>query len=567
MVLFSLYTLVYVLLLGLSLVCFFLGVLFLLNVKMIIVEWLLLSLNSGTVSYTMLFDWMSFLFMGVVFFISCMVVLYSSDYMSSDLYMNRFVILVFLFVVSMILVITSFNLMGILLGWDGLGLISYCLVIYFQNRGSYSAGMLTALINRLGDASLIVGICWMLNYGCWHYLFYFDSFFMKYIIIFIVLASFTSSAQIPFSSWLPAAMAAPTPISALVHSSTLVTAGVYLMIRFSSSLVMLDCGIFMFLSIITMIMAGGCAVVEYDMSSIVALSTLGQLGLMMSCLLAGFSELCFFHLLTHALFKSLMFLCLGVYIHGYGGNQDIRFVGLVFLSYPFVSVCFCISSFSLSAMPFLSGYYSSDLIMEFISMGTLNMMLFLFFYLSAFLTVIYNFRMIYYSLIVDNTRLVSFLVGGEISINLFCIAILSIMSVVMGNVLFWFTLVKPVFTLLPTLIKIFPLLLFFMGLLVFMEYLGYLALGGAGKWLLIMEFSNLMWFFPKLMSLFGLLVLKWTYLINNYLGGGWLEDYGSRGITKFLFVYSLELYSLSFNTISIFFIWMLVLCLFLFFIS
>jgi NADH-ubiquinone oxidoreductase chain 5 len=185
----------------------------------VFIEWDIVSLNSSSVVMTFLFDWLSLLFMGFVFLISS-VILYSEDYMHGDLNISP-------------------NMVRILLGWDGLGLVSYYLVIYYQNVKSYNAGMLTALSNRIGDVALLIVIAWIINFGGWNYVFYLeflsDRFEMGLISLLVVLAAMTKSAQIPFSSWLPAAMAAPTPVSALVHSSTLVTAGVYLLISFTAA--------------------------------------------------------------------------------------------------------------------------------------------------------------------------------------------------------------------------------------------------------------------------------------------------------------------------------------------
>nr|ADZ47921.1 NADH dehydrogenase subunit 5 [Xenophyes cascus] len=558
MVFISFYTLVSFILLVVSIMVFLLGLLFFIEMSVVIMEWVLVNFNSTSISFTVILDWMSLVFTSVVCLVSFSVVLYSESYMSGDLYMNRFIILVSLFVLSMVLLILSPNLMGILVGWDGLGLISYCLIIYFQNSYSCRAGMLTALINRLGDAALIIGICWMMNYGCWHYLFYGGSCFSSYIMFFILLASFTSSAQIPFSSWLPAAMAAPTPVSALVHSSTLVTAGIYLIIRFSSGLDLYYSGGFLILSLLTMLMAGVCALIEYDMSSIVALSTLSQLGLMMSSLLVGLSELCFFHLLSHALFKSLMFLCVGAYIHGSGSNQDIRLMGPIVLSSPGVSSCFCISSFSLSAMPFLSGYYSSDLIMEFIAMSNLNLLIFGLFYLSSWLTVIYTFRVVFYSLIVGGAGNPIFFFSEEVEVNVWSMTILGVCSVIGGSGLCWLILGGTPFIVLPYIIKILPLMFIFLGFLIFFEYLGQLEwdvenLGTAS--------SNLigsMWFLSSLGKWVGQSLLNRSYYLEYCLDSGWFEGLASQG-GMFLLSYSTELYSLSYNSVKLFLVWVMVL--------
>lgn len=184
----------------------------------------------------------------------------------------------------------------------------------------------------------------------------------RFILVMLILAAITKRAQIPFSAWLPAAIAAPTPVSALVHSSTLVTAGVYLIIRFHH---LLGANFFLlYVGCLTIFMSGLGANFEIDLKKIIALSTLSQLGVIIFTLSLGLIELAFFHLLSHALFKSLLFLCAGVYIHGAGDCQDIRLLGGVMKSIPVRSLFFGCCSLSLCGFPFLSGFYSKDLILE-----------------------------------------------------------------------------------------------------------------------------------------------------------------------------------------------------------
>jgi NADH-ubiquinone oxidoreductase chain 5 len=202
-------------------------------------EFGLVIINSSLIEMTFLFDWISLLFISFVLFISGMVIFYSSDYIIGDLNINRFILLVVIFVFSIMLLIVSPNLIRILLGWDGLGLVSYCLVIYYQNIKSYNAGILTALRNRVGDVAILISIAWILNYGGWNYIYFLwelkGDTYIDIISYLIVLAAMTKRAQIPFYSWLPDAMAAPTPGSSLVHSSTRVTSGVYILNRFNFS--------------------------------------------------------------------------------------------------------------------------------------------------------------------------------------------------------------------------------------------------------------------------------------------------------------------------------------------
>lgn len=335
--------------------------------------------------------------MGLVSLISSLVLLYRASYIRSEKFVYRFIMLVFLFVLSILLLIVSPNIIRILLGWDGLGLVSYCLVIYYQNEKSANAGILTILSNRVGDVAILLRIAWLANFGSWN--FYFLQFRgiradLFFVLLIVILAGITKRAQIPFSAWLPAAMAAPTPVSALVHSSTLVTAGVYLLIRFHY---LLQFRSFLFVAgRLTIFISGLGANFEIDLKKIIALSTLRQLGVMIMTLSLGFFELSFFHLLSHALFKSLLFLCAGCFIHGMGDVQDIRYLGGVHEGSPLRSFYFVGCSLSLCGFPFLSGFYSKDLILETFFLREINFFMYLIVLIGTLFTVTYSVRLGFY---------------------------------------------------------------------------------------------------------------------------------------------------------------------------
>nr|AZL93110.1 NADH dehydrogenase subunit 5 [Aulacus sinensis] len=366
--------------------------------KMFYLSWLFNYENSIEFSYYLFFDWMSLIFLSVVMMITSMVFLYSMIYMKEEKKKYQFMYLILMFMISMVLMIMSPNLLSILLGWDGLGLVSYCLIIYYQNFSSFQAGYLTILLNRVGDIMLIIMISFMMIIGKFNFINLKYIFFNKNVIILIIIAGMTKSAQVPFSSWLPAAMAAPTPVSSLVHSSTLVTAGIYLIIRFNKLLKMssIFLMILMFISLLTMLLAGFSANFEYDLKKIIALSTLSQLGLMMMILSIGSEMLSFFHLLSHALFKSLLFLCSGYFIHYMNNNQDIRFYGSMKFMSPMIMLNFNVSSLSLCGFFFLSGFFSKDLILEYFLFKFNNVFILYLIYLSIGLTIMYSFRLFYY---------------------------------------------------------------------------------------------------------------------------------------------------------------------------
>uniref|UniRef100_UPI003001A964 NADH dehydrogenase subunit 5 n=1 Tax=Triatoma boliviana TaxID=3120505 RepID=UPI003001A964 len=553
---FSVYLLGSFFLLAFGVLFFLLGSFFLINDYLVFLDWEILSLNSCSLMMTLLFDWMSLIFVGCVFIISSMVIYYSESYMYSDVNSVRFYLLVFLFVMSMMMMVLSPNLMSILIGWDGLGLVSYCLVVYFQNFKSYSAGMLTILTNRIGDVAILLAIAWMLNFGSWHYIYYmgFWDFWEVYLVSLIILAGFTSSAQIPFSSWLPAAMAAPTPVSSLVHSSTLVTAGVYLLIRFSDLLLHVNCCFILSLSMMTMFMAGLGANFEFDLSKIIALSTLSQLGLMMSILFIGFPVLSFFHLLTHAFFKALLFLCAGLMIHCMGDTQDVRYMGVMTNNLPFTCTCFCISNMSLCGLPFLSGFYSKDLILEMMMTSNYNFFVFIIFFVSVGLTVSYTVRVVYYCLFY-NVNMCSCHDYYEDKIMMKSMIILSLVAIFGGSMLSWLMFEVPELVVLPLYLKVLPLIFIFLGGWLGYE-VSYFNLGELSfslRLYFLSFFSGSMWFMPFFSTL--MVYGKSFYLSKNYvevMDGGWGEYYVSNSLLSLSSVFSKVINYYQFNNVKIF---------------
>nr|AEP27544.1 NADH dehydrogenase subunit 5 [Hypera postica] len=554
----------FILFLVLSLFMFFSGLFYLISDLSIFLEFNLLSLNSVSLVMTIILDWMSLLFMSFVFFISSMVIKYSEEYMGEDKNLNRFILLVVMFVLSMFLLVMSPNLISILLGWDGLGLVSYALVIYYQNVKSFNAGMLTALSNRIGDAALLVAIAWMMNYGSWNFIFYVDMFntdkFMSLVSFLIILAAITKSAQIPFSSWLPAAMAAPTPVSSLVHSSTLVTAGVYLLIRFYSSFSYSFLNFLLFLSLMTMFMAGLGANFEFDLKKIIALSTLSQLGMMISILSLGSKELAFFHLLIHALFKALLFMCAGVIIHSLGNCQDIRFMGGLVNFMPLTSTMFNICNLSLCGLPFLSGFYSKDLIVEFVSMSILNMFVYFVFYISVGLTVSYSFRLTYYFFTGDFNFISMNGILETKDHMLKSMMGLIFLVIFMGSLLSWVLFSSPYFICLTSFMKKITLLMILMGL-----WIGYeCAKMSLSYKLNSLKYFNTSFFFASMWNLPFLSTLMFNQYIfklgNIYLKNldqGWMEYYGGQNLYKSLFFSSQFLQSFSKNHLKLYLLFFL----------
>lgn len=510
-----------------SIFCIYQRYIFYISIFSLFVEYDILTFNSSSIIIVFLLDWISLSFMGVVILISSIVIIYSYRYISGDKDINKFIFLVYLFVLSIILLITSPNIIRILLGWDGLGLVSYCLVIYYQNIKSANAGILTVLSNRIGDVAILLRISWILNFGSCNFFFLQHIFYDYYILLIFILvfvARMTKRAQIPFSAWLPAAMAAPTPVSSLVHSSTLVTAGVYLLIRFHN---VLEYNYILFvISVLTIIISGLGANFETDLKKVIALSTLSQLGVIIIILSIGYFELAFLHLLSHALFKSLLFLCAGFFIHRIGDIQDVRLIGSISLFSPIISIFFFCSSISLCGFPFISGFYSKDLIIEIILMSDLNFIIFVILFVSTMFTLIYSVRLIYYLCLFFLTKR-SFFVSDDYLI-FFPISLLFLISIIGGSLFIW--LYFPCyFVYISFFIKfliLFSLTTVFF-LVTFFSSSSLTTLITVNK---CFYFLRNIWNLPLISTYFFIKVLSSGTSYIKYFDQGWLELLGAQGI-------------------------------------
>jgi len=324
----------------------------------------------------------SFIFVLTLSSISISVLTWSYYYIDSELVFRRFTSLLLLFLCSMFGLVFSADLLRLFVAWDLLGFTSFFLVIFYRSRASLAGGILTGLTNRVGDVLLLA------LFGTTFYSSVTPVTWSLYLLIFI---SFTKSAQVPFSRWLPAAILAPTPVSALVHSSTLVTAGVYLLFRFCS----LESAFLISVGIFTTLIAGLAATLECDTKKIIALSTLRQLGLIVTSLGLGARSLCFAHLNTHAAFKALLFLAMGSYIHSIYGSQESRSVVILQSNSPFILVVLVSSCISMCGLVFLSGWVTKEAILETRFNSAVNLFALLLFYLGIGLTLVYSFRLAY----------------------------------------------------------------------------------------------------------------------------------------------------------------------------
>jgi len=363
-----------------------------------------------------------------------------------------FFFLVLSFITRIVFLIFFGDIALILLGWDGLGLTSFLLVIFYKNRKRLGSGLLTVILNRTGDCFFLLVLAFSLGNG------YAGSVCPTRRLI-LILLSITKSAQFPFSSWLPAAIAAPTPVSALVHSSTLVTAGVFILIRFSSGLPFYW---LLFIGSLTMILAGFSAFFENDIKKIVALSTLSQLGVIIVSISMGLVDFTFFHLCTHAIFKALIFLCVGVAIHSVWGSQDLRSYGSLRFGIAYPYILLILASTSLLGFPFISGFYSKDLIVESFVNINQSLLFLLIFLVGIGLTAGYSVKLIknLSSPLDQNCRRMLSLGGFNLVVG-GPLILLGVLSVFSGSILS--VILELNFNLFAVWDKVIPLFFIFLG--------------------------------------------------------------------------------------------------------
>ena len=386
--------------------------------KTIIYSWQWIILENMDLNFKFLLDSLSISMSLLITFITSLVMIYSSKYLEEDPSIVRFLAFFALFDVCMLLMVTSGNYIQFFLGWEGVGLTSYLLISFWHTRNEANKGALKAVvINRIGDVSfmLAIGLLWIMFKS-----FDFSIIFSLYpqyianpipikilylqttvdniLALCLLIAASAKSAQFLLHTWLPDAMEGPTPVSSLLHSATMVTAGIFLIIRssFIFGLSPKTSFIMTILGIMTALVSGLMAMSQYDLKRIIAYSTCSQLGFMAFACGLGFYHYALFHLITHAFFKCLLFLCSGSIIHATNDEQDIRKYGGLFFYLPITFTTMTIGTLALTGFPFLAGYYSKDLIIE-TAYTSANGGIFIWLTASfaAFLTSFYSLRSLY----------------------------------------------------------------------------------------------------------------------------------------------------------------------------
>jgi NADH-quinone oxidoreductase subunit L len=362
-----------------------------------------------------LIDPLSALMMVVVTTVSLMVHIYTIGYMVDDPGYQRFFAYISLFTFAMLMLVMANNMLQLFFGWEAVGLISYLLIgFWYTKPTAIFANMKAFLINRVGDLGFILGIGLLFAYtGSLNYTDVFakadslaplnlpgtDWMLVTVICICLFIGAMGKSAQVPLHSWLPDSMEGPTPISALIHAATMVTAGIFMVSRFSPLFEMSDTALSMMLVIggFGALFLGILGVVQNDIKRVIAYSTLSQLGYMTVALGSSAFSVAIFHLMTHAFFKSLLFLAAGSVIMGMHHNQDIRYMGGVRKYMPITYITFLLGGLSLSAFPFFAGFYSKEHIIEAASYTTIWGGQFAYYcvLIGAFVTALYTFRVFF----------------------------------------------------------------------------------------------------------------------------------------------------------------------------
>jgi len=433
-------------------------------------------------------------------------------------------------VISIVLLIFSPRLIRILIGWDGLGLTSYLLVLYYNNSTASSNSMLTAISNRVGDAAILVrlGFFLYINSFILSYNYVLDNEVLFIRVSLIILAAFTKRAQIPFSAWLPAAIVAPTPVSALVHSSTLVTAGLYLLIRFRQNLRIEVCQVLIIIGGVTILISSLSAIFEFDIKKIIALSTLSQLGIIITAIGLNNSISAFLHILTHAFFKALLFIGAGILIIKCK-RQDIRIMGGVAFSLPYTSTLITIANLSLCGTPFLSGFYSKDLILEKTNIFYILWIYLVILTIRTISTVIYSFR--WRIIIISDCNNFSCSMETKKEIPFFVIFIISItglLAMIIGKILYIIILLTPQFTYFTTIkLKLSVGLICLAG-----GVMSYIFKNNIYTYRFVSYFFIKIWFIPTFNLFFTKMFFIKTNLIKETLDSGWWE--GKKPIISLL---------------------------------